>query len=587
MPKTILDRYNDAGDAGKVGSNSIKSRPVKKTFLIPVWDTDAGVGRVSQVSDVLSDNVSFVNSMVLGNAYLFVADTPVYDESDNLVSADIIWADGVEGTLARTIDDGNGSYTDTLTRTIPGGATTTYYISRVYDGDGLRTGDSFGSSGEGMPQLDITEEFVPFTLWEGDTPDQGVTNTGIQAFTIKTTSATKEVHIVCPEAWEVSVDDGKTWDADVYVDATETVNVLLKLVKEAAGVGADKLQVIVGEYYTNIALTYQIGDGQTGTEYPVLIPAQLDAVRDNLDKEFIQIADIDLAAYTNWVPIGESGDEFAGTYNGGGYKITGLVSAPATGRAGLFGVVGLAAIADLEIEDGAVTSVDNHAGMLCAEMVNYGATVSGCIVSGTVFGHFTAGGMFGTFYGAITECGADVDVTGTGDTKIGGLAGVISGAMTKCYALGDVLGVGSFAGGLGGYLNTGGTIADSYARGDVSATTSNASGGLMGGTITGAEDITNSYSSGAVTNGTANGGLVGIDEAPTPPLPDPVLATCVWDKTVNPTLADPSYGADGYTTVNMWKVATYTALGWDFTALTGEWTIDEDNDYPRLAWESA
>jgi hypothetical protein len=103
----------------------------------------------------------------------------------------------------------------------------------------------------------------------------------------------------------------------------------------------------------------------------------------------------------------------------------------------------------------------------------------------------------------------------------------------------------------------------------------------VGCTSTGTEDIINSYSSGAVTNGAANGGLVGSDDS----LTGPVLATCVWDKTVNPTLANPSYGADGYTTTDMRKAATYTALRWDFTALTGEWTIDEDNDYPRLAWE--
>jgi hypothetical protein len=370
--------------------------------------------------------------------------------------------------------------------------------------------------------------------------------------------------------------------ADIVNDlgfATTDVNETLVLSKADGGQVALKIE-------NGLIVSVRHGAGTEADPYQVWTPTDLDMVREALDAWYVQMDDIDLAAYTNWVPIGESGDEFTGTYNGGGYKITGLVSAPATGKAGLFGVVGLAAIADLEIEDGAVTSVDNHVGMLCAQMVNPGATVSGCIVSGTVSGDNAAGGMFGVANGAITECGADVDVTGTGTAQIGGLAGVNAGAMTKCYALGDVLGVGGYAGGLVGNLYPGGTIADSYAQGDVSATTSTVSGGLAGGTETQTADITNSYSSGAVTNGAANGGLVGSDAAPTPPLPDPVLATCVWDKTVNPALADPSYGADGYTTVNMWKVATYTALGWNFTALTGEWEIEEDAGYPTLQWQA-
>ncbi len=590
MPKTILDRYNDAGDAGKLGSSSIPTRPLKKVHLVPVWDTDNNVGRVVKASDLLTDNPAFVMTMVMAGAYSIVLGTAVYDKETppNLVSAEIQWADGTAGTIEREITDGYGSTEDTFSRIIPGATTQWYKHATLYDDDGTVKGGGFMAAGDGLAVLTVTGTLLPFVVYEGDTPDLCKTNTGIQAIKLETINTEELVKVVPPSGWKVSSDEGVHWEDELSLDCSDSgVTIWVRLKETVVDAYAGTLSVSVGLAYEEFSLTGYICDGdiEAGLPYYILLPKQLDAVRDHLDADHEQVADIDLSAYTNWVPIGESGDEFAGTYNGGGYKITGLVSAPATGGAGLFGVVGPAAIADLEIEDGAVTSVDNMAGMLCAQMVNPGATVSGCIVSGTVFGHYAAGGMFGITDGAITECGADVDVTGIGDTKIGGLAGVINGAMTKCYALGDVLGVGSNAGGLGGELSLESTIADSYAQGAVSATTSSASGGLVGCTNAYAEEITNSYSSGAVTNGTVNGGLVGLDALPTPELPDPVLATCVWDKTVNPTLDDPSFGADGYTTVNMWKAATYTALGWDFTALTGEWTIDEDNDYPRLAWE--
>jgi len=56
MPKSIKDRYDEAGDVGKIGSQSIASRPVKSSHYIPVYDTDNNKGRVALAGDVLGDN---------------------------------------------------------------------------------------------------------------------------------------------------------------------------------------------------------------------------------------------------------------------------------------------------------------------------------------------------------------------------------------------------------------------------------------------------------------------------------------------------------------------------------------------------
>ena len=592
MPKTILDRYNDAGDAGKLGSSSIPTRPLKKVHLVPVWDTDNNVGRVVKASDLLTDNPAFVMTMVMSGAYSIVLGTAVYDEETppNLVSAEIQWADGTAGTIERKIIDGNGSTEDTFSRIIPGATTQWYKHTTLYDDDGTVKGGGFMAAGDGLPVLTVTERLLPFVVYEGDTPDLCETNTGIQAIKLKTINTEELVKVVPPSGWKVSSDEGVHWEDALSLDCSDSgVTIWVRLKETVVDAYAGALSISVGIASEELSLTGYICDGDiaAGLPYYILLPQQLDAVRDHLDADHEQVADIDLSAYTNWVPIGESGDEFTGTYNGGGYKITGLVSAPATGVAGLFGDLAGATIQDLEIEAGDVTSTADAGGLLFGSSSE--STISGCVVSGTVGGLYFSGGLGGwEVYCTITECGANVKVTGLGTDSsgsgydcFGGLLGYASGNVSKCYALGDVLGVGSYAGGLIGYLTSGGTIADSYAQGDVLATTSEASGGLVGCTSTGTEDIINSYSSGAVTNGAANGGLVGSDDS----LTGPVLATCVWDKTVNPTLANPSYGADGYTTTDMRKAATYTALRWDFTALTGEWTIDEDNDYPRLAWE--
>jgi hypothetical protein len=84
----------------------------------------------------------------------------------------------------------------------------------------------------------------------------------------------------------------------------------------------------------------------------------------------------------------------------------------------------------------------------------------------------------------------------------GGLVGEEAGVITLSYATGKVTVTGAAAGGLTG---SGGEIHQSYATGSVSG----AAGGNGG--LAGADDaaITDSYSTGAVSNGGYLGGLIG------------------------------------------------------------------------------
>lgn len=138
-------------------------------------------------------------------------------------------------------------------------------------------------------------------------------------------------------------------------------------------------------------------------------------------------------------------------------------------------------------------------------------------------------GLFGYNKGVIKNLGVEnftVNVSYSGNVYAGGLVGYNSGSILNSYATGDVSATVTasysyaYAGGLVGYNNSG-TITNCYAAGNVSATVSSRSyayaGGLVGHNM---GDITNSYAtedvSATATNSSVHfpnwvyaGGLVG------------------------------------------------------------------------------
>jgi len=113
-------------------------------------------------------------------------------------------------------------------------------------------------------------------------------------------------------------------------------------------------------------------------------------------------------------------------------------------------------------------------------------------------------GLFGwTSLASISNLGIEISSFGiSGEDCVGGLAGVnIQTHITNCYTIGNVSG-GSAVGGLVG--NNQGTISNCYAIGNVR-------GGFEAGGLIGANyaSITNSYATGSVGGETVLGGLVG------------------------------------------------------------------------------
>ena len=118
--------------------------------------------------------------------------------------------------------------------------------------------------------------------------------------------------------------------------------------------------------------------------------------------------------------------------------------------------------------------------------------------------------------GSISNSYATGDVSAS--DYAGGLVGRSSGSISNSYATGMsllLLLINSYAGGLAGYMDSS-SISNSYATGDVSASSSSAShnaysGGLVGN-VERSSNISNSYATGDVSASASysySGGLVG------------------------------------------------------------------------------
>ncbi len=210
----------------------------------------------------------------------------------------------------------------------------------------------------------------------------------------------------------------------------------------------------------------------------------------------------------------------------------------------------------------------------------------------------TRGGLFGLVCGgSIQDVGLeDVDIVittggGVGQLYAGALAGEVislngkSNVIQRVYAKGSVTASSSqpIAGGLIGYINWNGgntqySIANSYAQVNVNAGfggVENIAGGFIGKIYALTVPISYCYSTGTVSAGTREGGLIGDYEAVSI---KPVSAS-YWDTQTSG--ISTSTAGTGKTTAQMHQQTTFS--GWDFINI---WKINEGVDYPRQQWET-
>ena len=335
---------------------------------------------------------------------------------------------------------------------------------------------------------------------------------------------------------------------------------------------------------------YGGGTGEPNEPYLIYTPEQMNEIGarpSDWDKHFKLMADLDLSAYTGvafnvigtsvpgvgpragWTP-----KPFTGVFDGNGHVISNFAYA-AEGKdyIGLFGLIDgeNAEIRNLGLIDpdvGVGVGLGRYVGVLAGSL---GGTVRNCFVEGsTVSGRNFVGGLVGQNSGGTV---IDCSCTGTvsGNDRVGGLIGANDGGtIMNCCSAGSVAGVSAVGGVVGDNADR---ITNSYSSADVTGQWG--VGGLVGESAPmGA--ISNCYSTGSVS-GVANvGGLVGFVLIPQS------VTRSFWD--VEASGQRHSAGGIGLTTAEMQTAVTF--LAWTVPDNEETWTIDEGNDYPRLAWEN-
>jgi len=263
----------------------------------------------------------------------------------------------------------------------------------------------------------------------------------------------------------------------------------------------------------------------------------------------------------------DGGSKFKGSFDGGGYTISGLTIESSGNACGLFGVIDSGAV----VKNLSVAGCDISGGTDVAVLAgrNWGV-ITNSSVHGTVSATVSdAGGLAGLNYGVIVKCQADVAVSGS-SYNAGGLVGnVEGGSVVNCFASGAVSGGASNAGGLLGRSK--GSVENCYATGSVSGT--ERVGGLIGEHHI--QLIKNCYSKGAVSGSSGLGGLIGYRAGGS-------VENCFWDTDLSGLLL--SAGGVGKISAEMTDIDVFLAAGWDFIDETTNgtdniWYMD---GYPAL-----
>ena len=210
---------------------------------------------------------------------------------------------------------------------------------------------------------------------------------------------------------------------------------------------------------------------------------------------------------------GSSAQAFTGTFDGGGFAVTGLTLATTanTTGVGLFSYIGAeGSVQNLSVSAANVVG-NEKVGILVGVLAG---NVNQCSSSGTV----AAGESVGGLVGVIERAGVIADSSSSAvaealTTDVGGLVGtMVGGAITTSSATGSISGTALKSGGLVGEVEpvVAATIAQSFATGAVSG--ASYVGGLVGH-ANGPLTISDSYATGTVTVSSTNemtgGGLVG------------------------------------------------------------------------------
>src|SRR5690625_3977488 len=142
-------------------------------------------------------------------------------------------------------------------------------------------------------------------------------------------------------------------------------------------------------------------------------------MKNNLNAHYALAQDIDASETVNWnngagfEPIGTLIDMFGGSFDGRGYKITGLyINRGSTDYVGLFGMALLATIQNVDLVDGTIVGGNYTGGVVGYAWEDN--SVTQCYNTGSVTGKGSTGGVVGSVWqdSSVTQCYNTGSVTG-------------------------------------------------------------------------------------------------------------------------------------------------------------------------------
>ncbi len=279
----------------------------------------------------------------------------------------------------------------------------------------------------------------------------------------------------------------------VSFDTVVTDQVRVVFTNGSNYVGIVELEV----YYEDLIPS---GEGTDASPYAISNEDHLKFMGDHLSSHYVLSNDIHLS--DAWTPIGTNLNPFQGSLDGQGYSITGLsINAADSDYLGLFGEIGSTGVVKNLTIDGAVLDGNNYVGVLAGS--SQGNIDNVTITNANVSAQDNVGVLIGKQeQGSIQDSHTNGVVSGI--HSVGGLVGDSSGFITGSSAAVTVTGTGYYIAGLVGYLQSNGSIANSYASGNVTGPSN--TGGLVGQNA--ASTITNSFALGNISSG---GALVGYN----------------------------------------------------------------------------
>jgi hypothetical protein len=507
--------------------------------------------------------------MVKSKAFGIVPGTAVYNESNKLVSASVIWADGTPGEVGYQYTDANGSYVFSASKTTGSSAPKNAKEIVTKDGSGRDTGVIIGEEREEVA-VTLVAQPLPFTAKQND-PVSLTENTGLQMLTFS--DLTAKVQIISEAYFEVSA-DGAAWSFFADIDPLVSNNFYVRI-KDTSILGdlTGKLHFQVeGALAGECILTGHVGDGTETYPYPVANPYQLNDIRNDLSSDYAQYADIKMDTFGDYVTPGT----MLGNYDGQGYTISDITIVESGDNCGIFGKMS-GNISNLNVTNATTkecTTENCYAGILGSTIAG---TVTNCRISGTVNNPVGHSGLVAGLATSLNMVSGEGTVIGA--YTAGGLAGML-GAATKCCFSGTIniqTGKAGVAGGLAGIADDA-VIEDCYAIGTINGGGSASGAAGLAWTVdsSGSGSINNVFCAIVVNDVLSAYGVASPDSNE-----NLVTDGMYWDKEA--TLIDSDgNGATHLTTSDSKQKSSFPEFDFDEV-----WDIIEAESYPFLLWENA